>query len=108
MSLSYAEKNKTNEKTVSVPSPIPHPRLTRMNRSDNTRNEVAVEQQQAPRTLLEGGCAGTITLGNGLALPNKVNMHIPFKPAVPLLNRHLRETSAPPTLAKTGNHPDVY
>lgn len=39
-----------------------------------------------------GVYAGTTTLGICLALPNRVKMHIPFKPAIPLLNIYLRET----------------
>ena len=72
------------------------------------RNDEATEQQEPT--------AGTITLGGCLALPNKVNMHIPFKPATPLLNMDLRETlaryksvgSALSILAKTGNNPTVH
>lgn len=72
------KRSKLMRKLCQFLHPYPHPRLTRMNQSDKTRNEVVVEQQQAPSHTAGGRVCGHDHVRKRLALPNKGNMHIPF------------------------------
>lgn len=67
-------------------------------------------------SLLAGVRAGTSALGQRLALPNRVTVYTPFKPAIPLRSMYPRKPSARyksvdstlSVLAKTGNDPNVH
>ncbi|WP_228811956.1 hypothetical protein, partial [Nocardia otitidiscaviarum] len=76
-----------------------------------------VWRKGSPLTLLVGMQTGTATMENSVEIPKKLEIELPYDPAIPLLGIHTKETGterntcipmfivAPCTIARTWKQP---
>ena len=51
-----------------------------------------VQRKRNPLTLLVGMKISTATMGNSVEIPEKLEIELPYNPAIPLLGVHTKET----------------